>query len=250
MAPETINTVFSGLLGLIIGSIATYVVRSKLERDKVTNKIMHIHSLIFIEIADHQESLHRDIDYLLPYWVLRGERDNSGKVNAYFKMIEQKPSNLNNLYYDRFLNDLVHSKHMIMISDYYNILEILNEGLKTWEDSDLTEGIVHDVMRDMKKLLNFSMNLLADLYDKGKVKKCLTDRHNDVVDRIRDKFIHYRLILDMCKLQRKNLWNLQTGEPDHRVSNLIRYSRNENYWKGILQASDEIIDNYDKNEQI
>jgi hypothetical protein len=85
----------SGLLGAVIGGVLTYLGSTQLERQKAKELSKRLHCLLFDEISGHAVELGRDIDFVLPEWLHRGNsaiwnsaRPSEPSLHLLFKYVQ------------------------------------------------------------------------------------------------------------------------------------------------------------------
>ena len=201
--------VISGLVGVVIGGLLTYLASKRLERVKAKELSERLHCLLFIEIYGHTIELSRDIDFVLPEWLHRGEPE-IWKPNELLSKL--KIYYLNTFCFDNFIEQLTYSPLLVPITNYYQVVKQLNEQIKhSYDESGKGEVDVESMIRRCNQILEASIHAIEDLLNTKGIKKFFTPL---IENRIADYKAYKQINLYRITIAKHDYWNLKKWEPD------------------------------------
>lgn len=148
----------SGLAGVILGGLLTYVASIRLERVKAMELVRRLHCLLFMEIYGHTIELNRVIDFALPSWLHRGDPAiwKSGGLPADFPI-----HYLSSFCFDSFIEQLAYSPLLVPITNYYQGVKELNGQIKYFYEEETAD--TESIMRNCYGLLEASILAIEDV---------------------------------------------------------------------------------------
>ena len=189
---ELIIALTAAFLGAIIGGVCTYFSSIYFEHRKQNDLIRRLHCILLFEILDHQASLQRTLDNILPYWLLRNEINIYGKY-IFIDLLKTPPSILRVSYFSTFLDELSYSPKIVSIANYYEHVKITNRLAEKWRKNPNTE-IKERYIYNCVGLLEAALFAIEDLLKTKQIEKHFTEL-------LKNNINEYNLSIKRCEMQ-------------------------------------------------
>lgn len=222
------------IFGAIIGGLGAYYGSVKLENKKNNEISQKLHCVLILEITGHQAKLAKFIDYVLPWWLLRGRNNAEGKQDAHFKSLNVSYPLFKDFYFKTFLKTLSHSKSLASLCSYYNMVELQNFYSKSSEEHK-EDHFIYKYIRHSHDLLEASIMLLEEMLSDKSVNNYFKEAHHNAIDGFNEHKDWYKYLIALSQIKYHQLY--YTYRFQDRIPDIIKKSER---WQNYVEKAKEI----------
>lgn len=220
------------IFGAIIGGLGAYYGSVKLENKKNNEISQKLHCVLILEITGHQAKLAKFIDYVLPWWLLRGRNNAEGKQDAHFESLNVPYPLFKDFYFKTFLKTLSHSKLLASLCSYYEIGELQNFYSKCNEEHKKDHFIY---IRHSCDLLEASVMLLEEMLSDKSVNNYFTEAHHNAIDSFNKHKDWYKYLIALSHIKYHHLYD--TYHFQDRIPDIIKKNKG---WQNYVEEAKKI----------
>lgn len=262
--------IVGAILGAVVGGWATYLATKATEANRRKELVLHLYSLLLLEVFSHQQSLFLEVDEFLPAWLLRGHEWLTGNgaettPNLQFLWVKFRLFHLADDYLNRFLAELIGAELVVELEAYYRRVRSHNRMVDQWnsrtQDADEEIRRAQDYMKNSLELFKSSGKVLGKLRETPGITKFFSAEHkralefSDVHAHDFEYLVtlselnieHLRLLEDAKRFQAMDRSEYQAaidmGASPPDTSGIPESIRNQSgfQWQNYLNRADKII---------
>ncbi len=201
-----ISSLFSGMIGAVIGGVCTYLASIRLETSKRKDLVKRLHNLFISEISGHQAILANFLELVMPYWLYRGALSSGQDINLI--KIPTPRSILINSSFVKYSQQLIESNRVVSLINYYDAVLEINYYIEEWNKAENKTSNITSAIYLGAQLLKGSIDAVEDLLRTPGIKKYFSPRLEEEIENFKSQKSQYLFLIALSKLKESDLMGL------------------------------------------